>query len=105
MGSIKKRGGSGSVTWFGFRLNQTSASILFIIALLGLLGTVVWLFFTVTGLVNYASVAAGYNDITGGMYGYYTSGAMTYYIMYLVLAIILLAIEIYTINRTRKVMK
>ena len=103
MGSIQKKGSSKSTTWFGFKLTQSSAQVLFIISLLALLGSVIWLFFIITGLVNYASVSAAYNDLTGGLYGYYTSGAMTYYIMYLILDVILIAIEVYTINRTRRV--
>lgn len=106
MGSIKSRGkNSKSATWFGFRLNQTSAAILFIIALLGFLGSAIWLFFIITGIVNYASVSAAYNDLTGGLYGYYTSSAMSYYIMYLILDLIFIAIELYTISRTRRLMK
>lgn len=103
MGSIKKsKSGNRSVTWFGFKLNQTNASILFIIALLAFLGTALWLFFLISGMINYTSMMAAYNDATGGLYGYYTSSGMSYYIMYIVLALILLAIEGYTISRARK---
>lgn len=107
MGSIQKKSGSSSssVRWFGFKLNQSNASILFIIGLLGLLGTSLWLFFLVSGLINYSSVLAAYNEATGGLYGYYASSGMSYYIMYIVLALILLAIEVYTIGRARKVQK
>ena len=102
MGSIKKKNGAKKSTWFGFALSKSSAQILFIIALLALLGTIVWLFFLVAGMVNYFSLVGAYSELSGGYYSYYTSSLATYYIVYIGLALFLLGIEIYTLNRAKQ---
>lgn len=102
MGSIKKKNGAKKISWFGFTLTKSSAQILFILSLIALLGTVVWLFFLVSGMLNYFSLVGAYTDLTGGYYSYYTNSAAMYYIIYIVLALFLLGIEIYTLNKTKQ---
>src|SRR4030043_36612 len=109
MGKIKSNKGKGkkSVTLFTFPLNQTSATILFILALFGGIGSLIAIVFVALGLMtnlSYASVAQSASQETessaaSSAYQTLSAVAITYYIVYLVVWFLVLILCVYIASK------
>ena len=82
------------IKWFGFEMNNTSACILYVMSILGLIGFLSTMF----GFINNVIGILSFIDDVSQLLGY-----LIYYIGYLIQGIILLLIYIYTIRRCLKV--
>ena len=98
------KGKKAHVLWFGFRLTDTSAQLLFIgsvLIIICCLVSLLWLGMSfVTLLSAYSAIESASG--TSGFTENYGSTILLYYLVYLFVIILFLAIAVYTINRTKK---